>query len=74
MGGWPDGVDPIKHSTTRNNDRRVNNDDSDGDREKDNKDGVTNLTSKLIAKLKKIETKLTNEEKVVGSLATLERL
>jgi len=30
MGGWPDGLEPITHSTTSNNDGRVNNnDDSD---------------------------------------------
>ena len=33
MRGWPDGVDPNKHSTTSNNDYRVNDDDNDSDKD-----------------------------------------
>ena len=75
MGGWPDGVDSIKHSTTNNNGSRVNDYDRNREGEDNDKDdGVAKLIAKLIAKLKKKGKKLTNEEKVKVSLAILKRL
>ena len=48
-GGWPDGVDPIKHSTTSNNNDRVNDDDDDNDDESKTKTVTTTLPLRAVA-------------------------